>query len=62
MTVESFIRNNCGISVDGGDLPESYLIGIFDRIQENAFTLKEDDLARSKLTMEDVSFFDSTFF
>ena len=64
MTLESFIRNNRGISVDGGDLPEEYITGIFDRIQAKAFTLKEDDLARSKVMVEEVSFFSttSTFF
>jgi hypothetical protein len=48
MTVESFIRNNRGISVDGGDLPEEFLRGIFYRIEEQPFSLKEDDEARDK--------------
>ena len=48
MTLESFIRNNRGISVDGGDLPEEFLKGIFLRIEAQAFSLKEDDEARDK--------------
>eukprot|EP00804_Cyclotella_cryptica_P009255 CCRYP_016755-RC/>CCRYP_016755-RC protein AED:0.22 eAED:0.22 QI:0/0.36/0.16/1/0.36/0.16/12/38/1705 len=48
MTLESFIRNNRGISVDGGDLPEEFLSGIFNRIKERPFSLKEDDEARQK--------------
>lgn len=52
MTVESFIRNNRGISVDGTDLPEDFLTGIFKRIQANPFSLKEDDDARERLTKD----------
>lgn len=48
MTIESFIRNNRGISVDGGDLPSEFLEGIFKRVQATPFTLKEDDDAREK--------------
>lgn len=47
MTVESFLRNNRGIA-DGQDLPEEYMTGIFKRIKENPFSLKEDDEAREK--------------
>ena len=47
MTIESFLRNNKGIA-DGGDLPEEFLRGIFNRIKENPFSLKEDDEAREK--------------
>ena len=47
MTKEGFIRNNRGIC-DGGDLPEEFLTAIFDRIRENAISLKEDDEAREK--------------
>ena len=50
MTIEAFIRQNRGISVDGGDLPENLLTGIFKRIQANPFTLKEDDDARAATT------------
>jgi brefeldin A-inhibited guanine nucleotide-exchange protein len=59
MTIESFIRNNRGISVDGGDLPDAYLEGIFRRIESKPFTLKEDDDAREKekkLSMRDTFF------
>ena len=47
MTVEGFIRNNRGISVDGGNLPDDFLEGIYHRIQAKPFTLKEDDEARA---------------
>ncbi len=50
MTVEMFIRNNKGISVDGGDLPDELLEGIFKRIQAQPFTLKEEDEAREALS------------
>ncbi|GMH75449.1 hypothetical protein TL16_g06769 [Triparma laevis f. inornata] len=49
MTVEGFIRNNRGISVDGTDLPKEFLEEIFHRIQASAFSLKEDDDARVQL-------------
>ena len=49
MTVESFIRNNRGIGENGGDLPEDFLRGIFDRIKKSPFSLKEDDAAREKV-------------
>jgi brefeldin A-inhibited guanine nucleotide-exchange protein len=49
MTVEMFIRNNKGISVDGGDLPDDFLAGIYQRILAQPFTLKEDDEARALL-------------
>jgi len=49
MTVEMFIRNNKGISVDGGDLPDDLLEGIYKRILAQPFTLKEDDEAREAL-------------
>ncbi|KAL7467733.1 hypothetical protein ACHAXS_007976 [Conticribra weissflogii] len=52
MTLESFIRNNKGISVDGGDLPVDFLTGIFNRIKEKPFSLKEDDEAREKVNKE----------
>jgi len=64
MTLESFIRNNRGISVCGGDLSEECIKGIFDRFQARPLELKEDDLVRSKVMVEEVSFFSttSTFF
>ncbi|ACI64564.1 ArfGEF, partial [Thalassiosira pseudonana CCMP1335] len=52
MTLESFIRNNKGISADGGDLPQDFLTGIFNRIKEQPFSLKEDDEAREKANKE----------
>ena len=54
MTIESFIRNNKGIA-DGGDLPEEYLAGIFNRIKVNPFSLKEDDEAREKVAKDAAS-------
>mmetsp|Transcript_31336 Transcript_31336/g.37283 ORF Transcript_31336/g.37283 Transcript_31336/m.37283 type:complete len:1900 (-) Transcript_31336:92-5791(-) len=50
MTIDGFIRQNRGISVDGGDLPEDLLTGIYKRIQTHPFTLKEDDDARAATT------------
>lgn len=47
MTREGFLRNNRGIC-DGQDLPDEFLIGIFDRIKANPISLKEDDEAREK--------------
>jgi len=61
MTKESFVRNNKGIA-DGGDLPEQVLTGIFDRIKENPFSLKEDDEAREKVSKENTQdLFNSLF-
>lgn len=61
MTMESFIRNNKGIA-DGGDLPEEVLAGIFNRIKEKPFSLKEDDEAREKVSKESTrDLFDSLF-
>lgn len=48
MTLESFLRNNRGIGENGSDLPEEFLGGIFERIKERPFSLKEDDAAREK--------------
>ena len=36
--------------MDGGDLPSEYLEGIYKRIQDNPFTLKEDNDARTAQT------------
>jgi len=47
MTKEGFVRNNRGIC-DGKDLPEELLTSIFDRIQSNSISLKEDDDARQR--------------
>lgn len=48
MTVDSFVKNNRGIGDNGSDLPEDFLKGIFDRIKERPFSLKEDDVARER--------------
>jgi Sec7-like guanine-nucleotide exchange factor len=48
MTLESFIRNNRGIGENGEDMPEEVLGGIFQRIKERPFSLKEDDAARER--------------
>jgi brefeldin A-inhibited guanine nucleotide-exchange protein len=61
MTLDSFIRNNRGISVDGTDLPEEFLTGIYKRIQAQAFSLKEDDDARERFDTKGV-FQSSSFF
>lgn len=45
MTEEGFIKNCRGIN-DGGDFPRNYLLDIYHRIQEDAISLKEDDMAR----------------
>ena len=56
MTKEGFIRNNRGISA-GSDLPEEFLAAIYDRIQHNPFTLKEDDVFRKAKQPEVSSIF-----
>lgn len=61
MTVDSFIRNNRGVGENGGDLPEDFLTGIFNRIKKNPFSLKEDDAARERVTTQKV-FEASVFF
>mmetsp|Transcript_26007 Transcript_26007/g.47138 ORF Transcript_26007/g.47138 Transcript_26007/m.47138 type:complete len:2256 (-) Transcript_26007:305-7072(-) len=48
MTKEGFVRNNRGIC-DGQDLPAEILTGIFDRIQQEPISLKEDDDARQRV-------------
>lgn len=47
MTKDTFARQNRGID-DGKDLPRDFLDGIYTRIKENPFTLREDDLAREQ--------------
>lgn len=61
MTVDSFLRNNRGIGENGSDLPEDFLRGIFDRIKERPFSLKEDDAARDR-SRQQRQIFDSTVF
>ena len=48
MTLDGFKRNNSGIGENGSDLPAEFLAGIFQRIKESPFSLKEDDAAREK--------------
>jgi brefeldin A-inhibited guanine nucleotide-exchange protein len=63
MTLESFIRNNRGISENGSDLPTEFLEGIFDRIKKNPFSLKEDDAARERVaTTQTNQYFDTSLF
>ena len=60
MTLDSFIRNNRGIGENGGDLPNEFLEGIFKRIKERPFSLKEDDAARERATQKQI--FDTSVF
>jgi brefeldin A-inhibited guanine nucleotide-exchange protein len=62
MTVESFVRNNRGIGENGSDLPDEFLKGIFDRIKESPFSLKEDDAARERVGASKQIFDASIFF
>ena len=62
MTIDSFIRNNSGIGEDGGDLDEEFLTGIFNRIKERPFSLKEDDDARERAGAQKHIFDTSVFF
>ena len=57
MTEKGFISNNRGIGANGTDLPEDFLIGIFQRIKVNPFSLKEDDAAREKAEALDSNLF-----
>ena len=61
MTLDSFLRNNRGIGANGTDLPEDFLTGIYERIKERPFSLKEDDAAREKASevLESSFFFDT---
>ena len=54
MTKEGFIRNNRGIC-NGSDLPSELLIEIFERIQANQISLKEDDEAREKQQSDSIT-------
>ena len=62
MTVESFVRNNRGIGDQGSDLPEEFLVGIFERIKARPFSLKEDDAARERAGAQKQIFDTSVFF
>lgn len=59
MTLDGFQRNNRGIGENGSDLPADFLAGIFERIKESPFSLKEDDAAREKAAADvmETSFF-----
>mmetsp|Transcript_16189 Transcript_16189/g.23055 ORF Transcript_16189/g.23055 Transcript_16189/m.23055 type:complete len:2231 (+) Transcript_16189:25-6717(+) len=61
MTVDSFISNNRGINVDGGDLPKDFLKGIFERIKAKPFSLKEDDEARKVQNKNGGEMFENPF-
>ena len=58
MTVDSFVRNNRGIGENGSDLPNEFLRGIYKRIQQRPFSLKEDDAARDRVTQNTSVFFE----
>jgi brefeldin A-inhibited guanine nucleotide-exchange protein len=60
MTQAGFVRNNKGIGENGSDLPEDFLIGIFDRIKVGPFSLKEDDAAREAVAVVESSLFFDT--
>lgn len=63
MTLDSFIRNNRGISENGSDLPPEFLKGIFERTKKNPFSLKEDDDARERVTASQTNqLFDTSYF
>jgi brefeldin A-inhibited guanine nucleotide-exchange protein len=51
MTKEVSVRNN-GSICDGKSLPDEFLIAIYDRIQKNRISLKEDDAAREKTDIQ----------
>ena len=55
MTLDSFLRNNRGIGENGSDLPQEFLEGIFNRIKEKPFSLKEDDDARERVAQKQIS-------
>ena len=55
MTKEQFIRQNTGISSDG-ELPESMLIEIYDRIQANPISLNTDEKLKNRAKKEDIPF------
>ena len=62
MTIDSFIRNNKGIGENGSNLPDDLLKGIFERIKERPFSLKEDDAARERAGAQKNSIFDTSVF
>lgn len=48
MTLENFVGTLRGIGENGSDLPREMLEGIYGRIKERPFSLKEDDAARER--------------
>jgi brefeldin A-inhibited guanine nucleotide-exchange protein len=62
MTSDSFLRNNRGIGENGGDLPEDFLRGIFERIKSRPFSLKEDDAARERVGGGQKQMFEASVF
>jgi brefeldin A-inhibited guanine nucleotide-exchange protein len=50
MTIEDFIKNNRGIN-DGNSLPDDYLQGIFDEIQQNEIVLDSERETAANLGM-----------
>lgn len=55
MTKDQFIKQNKGISSDG-ELPESMLCDIYDRIQANPISLNTDEKQKKQMKKEDASF------
>eukprot|EP00429_Kryptoperidinium_foliaceum_P002733 CAMPEP_0176025860 /NCGR_PEP_ID=MMETSP0120_2-20121206/12659_1 /TAXON_ID=160619 /ORGANISM="Kryptoperidinium foliaceum, Strain CCMP 1326" /LENGTH=1800 /DNA_ID=CAMNT_0017359051 /DNA_START=49 /DNA_END=5451 /DNA_ORIENTATION=- len=48
MTKDEFVRNNRGIN-NGADLPREYLEKLYDGVQNNPISLKEDEEAKHRL-------------
>eukprot|EP00977_Amphora_coffeiformis_P000144 scaffold37_cov159-Amphora_coffeaeformis.AAC.8 len=59
MTLDNFIGTLRGIGDNGSDLPKEMLEGIYGRIKERPFSLKEDDAARERAQKQ---IFDTTVF
>lgn len=62
MTADSFLRNNRGIGENNSDVPDEVLRGIFERIKDRPFSLKEDDAARERVGAQKQIFDTSLFF
>ena len=62
MTIDSFLRNNKGIGENGSNLSDDLLKGIFERIKERPFSLKEDDAARERVGAQKNTLFDTSVF
>lgn len=59
MTLDNFIGTLRGIGDNGSDLPKEMLEGIYGRIKERPFSLKEDDAARERAQKQ---IFDTSLF